>query len=130
LPIAINGGIVSLAAARAHLDRVDGVMIGRAAYQNPELLLNVDPWIFDAPAPFADAFEALEAYEPYVARELEKGARLADMTRCLLGLFPGRPGARVYRQRMSMLATRPGAGLATLREAVAAVRRAPLAAAE
>ncbi len=130
LPIAINGGIVSLAAANAHLDRVDGVMIGRAAYQNPELLLNVDPWIFAAPAPFADAFAALEAYEPYVARELEKGVRLADMTRHLIGLFAGRPGARAYRQRLSTLAVRPGAGLATLGEAVAAVRRAPLVAAE
>ena len=130
LPIAINGGIVSLAAANAHLDRVDGVMIGRAAYQNPELLLNVDPWIFAAPAPFADAFAALEAYEPYVARELEKGVRLADMTRHLIGLFAGRPGARAYRQRLSTLAVRPGAGLATLSEAVAAVRRAPLVAAE
>jgi len=128
LPIAINGGIASLAAANAHLDRVDGVMVGRAAYQNPELLLNVDPWIFGAPAPVADAFAALEAYEPYVARQLEQGARLADMTRCLLGLFAGRPGARLYRQRLSMLATRPGAGLATLAEAVAMVRRAPLAA--
>ncbi|MGA2495626.1 MAG: tRNA dihydrouridine(20/20a) synthase DusA [Roseiarcus sp.] len=130
LPIAINGGIVSLAAANAHLDQVDGVMIGRAAYQNPELLLNVDPWIFDAPAPFADAFDALEAYEPYVARQLEQGVRLADMTRHLLGLFAGRPGARLYRQRLSTMAVRPGAGLETLSEAVAAVRRAPLAAAE
>ena len=94
LPIAVNGGIVSLAAANAHLDQVDGVMIGRAAYQNPELLLNVDPWIFGAPAPVADAFEALEAYEPYVARQLEQGVRLADMTRHILGLFAGRPGAR------------------------------------
>jgi tRNA-dihydrouridine synthase A len=130
LPVAINGGIASLAAANAHLDRVDGVMVGRAAYQNPELLLDVDPWIFGAPAPVVDAFEALEAYEPYVARELEKGARFADMTRCLLGLFAGRPGARMYRQRLSTQATQPGAGLATLRDAVAAVRRAPLAAAE
>ena len=130
LPIAINGGIVSLAAANAHLDQVDGVMIGRAAYQNPELLLAVDPWIFGAAAPFVDAFDALEAYEPYVARELEKGVRLADMTRHILGLFAGRPGARLYRQRLSMEAPRPGAGLATLREAVAAVRRAPAVAAE
>ena len=127
LPIAINGGIVSLAAANAHLDRVDGVMIGRAAYQNPELLLNVDPWIFAAPAPFADAFAALEAYEPYVARQLEKGVRLADMTRHLLGLFAGRPGARLYRQKLATLATRPGAGLAVLREAVGAVAREALA---
>jgi len=130
LPIAINGGIDSLAAANVHLDRLDGVMLGRAAYQNPELLLNVDPWIFGGPAPVADSFEALEAYEPYVARQLEQGVRLADMTRHLLGLFAGRPGARLYRQRLSTMAVRPGAGLATLSEAVAAVSRAPLAAAE
>ena len=130
LPIAINGGIDSLAAANLHLDRLDGVMLGRAAYQNPELLLNVDPWIFGAPAPVGDSFEALEAYEPYVARQLEKGVRLADMTRHLLGLFAGRPGARLYRQRLSTMAVRPGAGLTTLREAVAAVGRTPLAAAE
>jgi tRNA-dihydrouridine synthase A len=130
LPIAVNGGIVSLAAANAHLDRVDGVMIGRAADQNPELLLAVDPWIFGQPAPVADSFEALEAYEPYLARQLEQGVRLADMTRHLLGLFAGRLGARLYRQRLSTLAPRAGAGLATLREAVAAVSRTPLAAAE
>ena len=130
LPIAINGGIVDLSAARAHLAHVDGVMVGRAAYQNPELLLAVDAEIFGAPTPVADAFEALEAYEPYVARQLELGVRLADMTRHLLGLFAGRPGARIYRQRLSTMAVRPAAGLATLREAVAAVRRAPLVAAE
>jgi len=130
LPIAINGGITSLAAANAQLDQVDGVMVGRAAYQNPELLLNVDPWIFGEPAPFANSFDALEAFEPYVARELARGVRLADMTRHILGLFAGRPGARLYRQRLSTEAPRPGAGLATLREAVAAVRRGALAAAE
>jgi len=130
LPIAVNGGIVDLSAARAHLAHVDGVMVGRAAYQNPELLLAVDAEIFGAPTPVADAFEALEAYEPYVARQLELGVRLADMTRHLLGLFAGRPGARIYRQRLSTMAVRPAAGLATLREAVAAVRRAPLVAAE
>ena len=105
-------------------------MVGRAAYQNPELLLNVDPWIFGEPAPFANSFDALEAFEPYVARELARGVRLADMTRHILGLFAGRPGARLYRQRLSTEAPRPGAGLATLREAVAAVRRGALAAAE
>jgi len=130
LPIAINGGIVSLDAANAHLDRVDGVMIGRAAYQNPELLLKVDPWIFGEPASFVDAFEALDAYEPYVARELAAGTRLADMTRHILGLFAGRPGARLYRQTLSTLAPRPGAGLAALRQAVDAVRRPARVAAE
>jgi tRNA-dihydrouridine synthase A len=130
LPIAINGGIDSLAAANLHLDRLDGVMLGRAAYQNPELLLNVDPWIFGVPGPVADSFAALDAYEPYVARQLEKGVRLADMTRHLLGLFAGRPGARLYRQRLSTFAPRAGAGLSVLREAIAAVSRTPLVAAE
>src|ERR1700722_1447803 len=85
LAIAINGGFDDLVAARAQLAFVDGVMLGRAAYQNPELLLGVDPQIFDAPAPFADAFEAIEAYAPYLERELAQGTRLHEMTRHLLG---------------------------------------------
>jgi tRNA-dihydrouridine synthase A len=127
LPIAINGGFEDLAAARAQLAFVDGVMIGRAAYHNPELLLGVDPQIFGAPAPFPDAFAALDAYAPYVERELARGTRLHDMTRHLLGLFAGRPGARLYRQKLATQATRPGAGLAVLREAVGAVAREALA---
>jgi tRNA-dihydrouridine synthase A len=127
LPIAINGGVADLAAARGHLERLDGVMVGRAAYQNPETLLEVDPAIFGEPAPAADAFEAVEAYLPYVERQLGQGVRLHDMTRHMLGLFAGRPGARAYRQRLATLATRPGAGLSVLREAAASVARAPLA---
>ena len=127
LPIAINGGFDDLAAARAQLAFVDGVMVGRAAYQNPELLLGVDPQIFGAPAPFSDAFEAIEAYAPYLERELARGTRLHEMTRHLLGLFAGRPGARLYRRKLATLATRPGAGLAVLREAVGAVAREALA---
>jgi tRNA-dihydrouridine synthase A len=127
LAIAINGGFDDLDAARAQLAFVDGVMVGRAAYQNPELLLDVDSQIFDAPAPFSDAFEAIEAYAPYVERELACGTRLHEMTRHLLGLFAGRPGARLYRRKLATLATRPGAGLAVLREAVSAVAREALA---
>jgi len=127
MPIAINGGFDDLAAARAQLAFVDGVMLGRAAYQNPELLLGVDPQIFAAPPPFSDAFEALDAYAPYLERELVGGTRLHEMTRHLLGLFAGRPGARLYRRKLATLATRPGAGLATLREAVGAVAREALA---
>jgi tRNA-dihydrouridine synthase A len=123
LPIAINGGIADLCAAQRHLPSVDGVMLGRAAYQSPEMLLGVDPLLFGAPAPVADAFEAIEAYTPYVARELERGARLHDMTRHLLGLFAGRPGARGYRQKLSTLAPARGAGLGVLCEAVAQVAR-------
>ena len=127
LPIAINGGVADLAAARGHLTHLDGAMVGRAAYQNPEMLLGVDPEIFGEPAPASDAFEAVEAYLPYVERQLAAGVRLHDMTRHMLGLFAGRPGARMYRQRLATQATRPGAGLATLREAIAAVAREPLA---
>jgi tRNA-dihydrouridine synthase A len=127
LPIVINGGIGDLEAVRAHLRWVDGAMVGRAAYQNPEMLLGVDPEIFGEPASLRDAFEAVEAYLPYVARELARGARLHDMTRHMLGLFAGRPGARLYRQKLATLATRPGAGLDVLRDAVAQIARAPLA---
>src|SRR5579883_2502085 len=129
LPIAVNGGVKDLHAAMALLRDVDGVMIGRAAYQNPEMLIDVDPLVFGAPAPVADAFEAIEAYLPYVARQLDAGARLHDMTRHLLGLFAGRPGARAYRRRLAELATRRGAGVDLLREAVAEISRAaaPLA---
>src|SRR5580700_7386921 len=70
LPIALNGGLADLDAVQAALAHVDGVMLGRAAYQNPELLLQVDPRLFNEPAPHADAFAALAAFEPYIAREL------------------------------------------------------------
>lgn len=123
LPIAINGGIGDLAAAAQHLRHVDGVMLGRAAYQSPELLLRVDPQLFGEPAPVADGFEALEAFTPYIARALERGVRLHDMTRHLLGLFAGRPGARAYRQKLAMLAPARDAGLEVLREAAAQVAR-------
>ncbi len=127
LPVAINGGVADLVAAREHLARLDGVMVGRAAYQNPEMLLGVDAEIYGEPAPFADAFEAVEAYLPYVERQLALGVRLHDMTRHMLGLFAGRPGARLYRQRLATLAPRRDAGLSVLREAVAVVQRVPLA---
>src|SRR5271167_3393089 len=89
-PIVLNGGVADLTEARAHLAHVDGVMVGRAAYQNPELLLGVDPAIFGEAAPFDDAFDALEALMPAIARGLERGERLHDYTRHLIGLFAGR----------------------------------------
>jgi len=121
LPVAVNGGVRDLAAAAALLREVDGVMVGRAAYQNPEMLIGVDPLLFGEAAPVADAFEAVEAYVPYIERELAAGTRLHDMIRHLLGLFAGRPGARAYRRRLATLAPQRGAGLDVLREAVAEV---------
>jgi tRNA-dihydrouridine synthase A len=93
-------------------------MVGRAAYQSPELLLRVDPDLFGEPAPAADAFEAIERFEPYIAARLAEGVRLAAITRHMLGLFAGRPGARAYRRHLATEAVRPGAGLETLRAAV------------
>jgi len=125
LTIVINGGLGDLAVAAELLRDVDGVMIGRAAYQSPDILLDVDPVLFGEPAPVADAFEALEVYQPYVERQLAEGARLHDMTRHLLGLFAGRRGARGYRQTLASLATRQGAGIDVLERAVANVASAP-----
>ncbi|RVU17251.1 tRNA dihydrouridine(20/20a) synthase DusA [Methylobacterium oryzihabitans] len=123
LPVAINGGIRSIAEAAAQLAHLDGVMIGRAAYAEPALLLGVDPVLFGEPAPVADPFAALDAYAPYVAARLEAGERLHAMTRHMLGLFNGRPGARAWRRHLSTAGTRSDAGLATLREAAALVSR-------
>ncbi len=130
LPVSINGGIRDIDAARALLEprdgvMLDGVMMGRAAYQDPELLLQVDTQIFgEAQAPVADAFAAIEAFEPYIAHQLEQGVRLASITRHMLGLFAGKPGARLYRRHLSTHATAPDAGVETLRAAVAHVHDA------
>ncbi|MBB6309144.1 tRNA dihydrouridine(20/20a) synthase DusA [Xanthobacter tagetidis] len=123
VPIALNGGIASLAQGRAELGPLDGMMLGRAAYQDPELLLAVDPELYGEAAPHEDAFAAVEAFEPYIAAHLEAGGRLSDVTRHMLGLFGGRRGSRIYRRRLSTEAIRPGAGLDVLRGAVDEVRR-------
>ena len=120
-PIVVNGGVNDLEEAKAHLAHVDGVMLGRAAYQNPEILLRVDPTIFGEAAPFEDAFETLDAFTPVIAEGLARGERLQEYTRHLLGLFAGRPGARLYRRALATEAVRPGAGLEVLRAAVARV---------
>jgi tRNA-dihydrouridine synthase A len=122
-PIAINGGIVESGEWHRQLAHVDGVMVGREAYQNPEILLKVDPELFGEAAPFPDAFAALEAYEPYVERQLGRGVKLHAMTRHLVGLFPGRPGARAFRRHLATEGVKPGAGLEVLREALAHVAR-------
>ena len=109
--------------ARAHLQKLDGIMLGRAAYQNPELLIGVDPELFGEPAPVADGFEAIEAFMPIIARGLERGERLHDYTRHLHGLFAGRPGARAFRQALATEAVQRGAGLEVLWNAIRLVSR-------
>lgn len=117
-PVTLNGGISDAADWLRHCRHVDGVMIGREAYQNPEILLEVDPALFGEAAPVANAFEALEAYEPYMARQLAAGVRLHAMTRHLIGLFPGRAGARAFRRHLATEGVKPEAGLDTLRDAI------------
>jgi tRNA-dihydrouridine synthase A len=124
VPMAINGGIATLAETQEQLGTMDGVMMGRAAYQNPEILLGVDQDIFGEPALVSDAFAALEAYRPYVAEQLAKGVRLHSITKHLLGLFPGKPGARLYRRYFSTDGMKYGAGLAEYDAAIAIVRAA------
>jgi tRNA-dihydrouridine synthase A len=121
VPIVINGGIADTAEAARHLEHVDGVMLGRAAYERPDLLLAVDPEIFGEPAPAADAREAIERLMPYIDRALASGARLHDVTRHALGLFNGRPGARAFRRHLSTEAIRPGADATALRDALAKI---------
>src|SRR6266508_338560 len=128
LPIVLNGGITSVEQAQDHLDRLDGVMMGRAAYQEPWRLLTVDPQLFGAPAPFPDAKAAAAALIPYIERELARGARLHAITRHVLGLFRGVPGARAFRRHLATEAVKPGADAATFRDALALVNTdAPLA---
>jgi tRNA-dihydrouridine synthase A len=120
LTIVINGGIADLEAAQAHLEHVDGVMLGRAAYHTPGLLGGVDARLFGA-AGEVDAAEAVRRYRPYLARELASGTHLAAMTRHMLGLFHGQRGARAWRRILTVEGVRPGAGLEVVDRALAAV---------
>ena len=121
LTIILNGGIVDIAACTEHLQRFDGVMLGRAAYQTPALLGEVDAALFGE-GETCSPFEALEAYRPYMAARLEEGVGLHGMTRHMLGLFNGRPGARLWRRTLSERAPRAGAGLDVLDAALDAVK--------
>jgi len=120
LTIVVNGGIESLEQAQQHLSHVDGVMLGRAAYQNPIILAEVDARFFGG-AP-ADIDTSVDAYTDYVARQLAGGARLHPLIKPMLGLYNGRPGARLFRRHLSEQAVRDGAGISVLRDALSFVR--------
>jgi tRNA-dihydrouridine synthase A len=122
LPVVINGGIGGVEQAREHLAHVDGVMMGRAAYQEPWRLLSVDQEIFGEAAQFVSAKQAAAALAPYIERELGQGTRLHSITRHLHGLFHGVPGARAYRRQLSGAASAVGAGADYLASALALVR--------
>jgi tRNA-dihydrouridine synthase A len=121
VPIIINGGIASVAEAKQHLAHVDGVMLGRAAYQEPWRLLSVDPEIFGEPAPFAAIKDVFAAMMPYIEGELAKGTRLHSIVRHFLGAFHAVPGARAFRRHLAENGVKPGAGTEVLRDAIALV---------
>ena len=119
--IGINGGIATLEAASAHLAHVDGVMLGRAAYHTPGILVRADALLYgEADRPF-EAAALLEAMSASAARHNAEGGRVAHVARHMVGLFHGLPGARRYRQILSTEAARPGAGVEVLARAFAAV---------
>jgi tRNA-dihydrouridine synthase A len=122
MTIVINGGISTLDAALPHLDHVDGVMLGRAAYQTPWILSEVDSTFFGEANPCTSRMDVIEAFIPYVERELLKGVPLNAMTQHILGLFNGLPGARQFRRSLSENATKRGAGVAVLRQALSKVQ--------
>jgi tRNA-dihydrouridine synthase A len=128
LTIVINGGIGSLDEAQAHLENgVDGVMLGRAAYHEPAILGQADRRLFGEPGPDVEPHAAVRAFLPYVERALAQGVKLPAMTRHMLGLFHGRPGARSWRRILTVEAIRPGAGIEVIERALDAVSAGPAA---
>jgi tRNA-dihydrouridine synthase A len=121
VPVIINGGIGSVAEAKLHLARVDGVMLGRAAYQEPWRLLTVDADLFAEAAPHAGMKDVFEAMMPYIEDQLAQGARLHSMTRHFVGAFHAVPGARAFRRHLAENGVRQGAGVNVLRDAIALV---------
>jgi tRNA-dihydrouridine synthase A len=124
LAIVLNGGLADLQQAQKEGEGLDGVMLGRAAYQTPAILMSVDKKFFGEIDPHTDAAEALAAYVPYIAARLEEGVHLHAMTRHILGLFHGQPGGRIFRRVLSERAPRKGAGIEVVEDALGEVRAA------
>ncbi|CBJ83043.1 tRNA-dihydrouridine synthase A [Xenorhabdus bovienii str. Jollieti] len=118
LTLSINGGIKSLEEAKQHLQYVDGVMIGREAYQNPSILAHVDRELFNETALVVNTINAIKALYPYIERELSKGTYLGHITRHILGIFQGIPGARQWRRHLSENAHKAGADIMVVEKAL------------
>ncbi|MDZ4318328.1 MAG: tRNA dihydrouridine(20/20a) synthase DusA [Phenylobacterium sp.] len=123
LTIVLNGGVPDLNAVAAHLEQTDGVMLGRAAYHTPEILGAVDAAVFGQ-GEVIDSAMAVELYRPYLAARLADGVPLAAMSRHMLGLFHGRPGARAWRRILTVEGVKPGAGLEVVDAALDALTQA------
>jgi tRNA-dihydrouridine synthase A len=125
LALHLNGGVKSLAEARQHLGHVDGVMVGREAYHNPWLLADVDREFAAHGNPPPTRHQVVERLLPYVEQELAAGTRLQQISRHLLGLFQGQPGARAWRRYLSEHGHHSGAGVEVLEQALARVPKRP-----
>ncbi|XAW89741.1 tRNA dihydrouridine(20/20a) synthase DusA [Vibrio sp. CDRSL-10 TSBA] len=121
LTIAINGGVKSLQEAQLHLEHLDGVMIGREAYQSPYILAEVDQQIFGLDQPVKKRSEIVHEMYPYIEQQLSQGAYLGHITRHMLGLFQSMPGARQWRRHISENAHKPGAGIEVVEQALAKI---------
>ncbi len=123
LEIVLNGGINSLDEAEEHLRRVDGVMIGREAYQNPYMLAQVEQRLFGCKTVVASREDILLQLLPYVEQELSRGGQLNHISRHILGLFQNVPGARKFRRHLSENAYKPGAGIEVLEQGLALIKQ-------
>ena len=118
LTIAINGGIKTIEEIKQHLNYVDGVMVGREAYQNPMLLTQIDQQIFGDDTPIIDPIAAIQALYPYIETQLSQGGQLNHIMRHTLGIFNGRKGAKQWRRYLSENAHKPGAGIEVVEQAL------------
>ncbi|MGO1297791.1 MAG: tRNA dihydrouridine(20/20a) synthase DusA [Vibrio sp.] len=118
LSIAVNGGIHTLEETKLHLEHLDGVMIGRAAYQNPFLLAEVDRQIFGLDTPIKKRSQVVQEMFPYIEKALSNGSNLGHITRHMLGLFQNMTGARQWRRYISENAHKKGAGIEVLEQAL------------
>ena len=123
LEIVINGGILSLDEAERHLEKVDGAMIGRAAYQTPHILAEADARVFGTDQAPANRRDVVFAMHDYAVAQQEEGVAVRSITRHMLGLFNGLPGARAWRRTLSETARSPGAGPALLLQALEEIER-------
>ena len=114
LEIIINGGILDLPSAKRHLEFVDGVMIGRAAYQDPYLLSQVDRLFFSEVAEIPTRREVVEAYKPYIEACLAQGVRLSSLSRHIMGLYRGQPRGKAWRKYLADFSQRPGSSVSVI----------------
>ncbi|MBY6017995.1 tRNA dihydrouridine(20/20a) synthase DusA [Halomonas denitrificans] len=124
LNISVNGGITTLEQCEAHLQHLDGVMVGREAYQNPYMMAEVDQRLYGDDRPVLSRAEVVEQMIPYLERHIANGGRANHVTRHMLGLFNGMPGARQWRRYLAQNAHLPGMGAELLADALASMPEA------